>query len=935
MGAPALSAPERRLLESLLARSPVPEQSRAQFERLLEYRPETRQWLSDARTADAALTLFSHSRFLTDAVIRRPFVLEWALARDRFESASTPESMREELGSLVGQPDDRLAAAQLTRYKQRQLVRIALRDLLGLADVAATTLELSHLADTLLEGALEYVHRDLERRFGRPLADSESGPLEDRFAVIALGKLGGSELNYSSDIDLLFLHTGAGRTAGPVRTTTTDFAAQLARRLTQLLSETTDEGFAYRVDLRLRPEGGAGELVSTLHGAVDYYRGRARDWELQMLIKARPVAGDRRLAERFLSLIEDRIWETSTDFSKIERLSESRDRIEERRRGRARRRTNVKLDRGGIRDVEFLVQCLQRLYGGADPFVRHGGTLVSLFRLHEKGYLSTPDYAALRSAYTLLRDVEHRLQLVDNRQTHELPAGAGQRRALERRLRAPDLEARLASSFKQTSSIYERIVGSQAPTESSPLTHDRRQRHFERTSPKLGRALKRLDVAAGARHFSDFLDHVVAEPPLADALADQPDLVSCAGDLFRLSPYLGEHLTRHPLDLLELRDVAGEAGRDDPSAEGRAKLKTLDEHPDAAPLFDPEVDYRDKSNVLRRIYRIRMFRLLADSVHQSRPVFTSLERSSNIADWVIRTAYRVAVEETSRRAVRKNPELELQVLALGRLGMREFDLGSDADLVYLLPDEAREDAAWWAAAVARMTEVISSYTREGMIFAIDSRLRPGGRDGELIQTVGGHVDYFTHHAEAWEALSYLKARPVAGDLDGARLNLKALQQLAWRRFGLSGDSASLLDGMRAKLERELGDSHPLKAGRGGYYDIDFLLLYLRLRGAVIFFDYLSTPARVEVVRASAQVTPPQAELLQSAATFYRGLDHAVRTVTGATSAQIPAGPALERNLKTLLERWGAEFASELPLVEQASVVRDEVRALYEQFFGRR
>ena len=266
--------------------------------------------------------------------------------------------------------------------------------------------------------------------------------------------------------------------------------------------------------------------------------------------------------------------------------------------------------------------------------------------------------------------------------------------------------------------------------------------------------------------------------------------------------------------------------------------------------------------------------------------------------------------------------------------MREFDLGSDADLVYILPDAAREDSGWWNQAVARMVEIISSYTREGKIFSVDARLRPGGRDGELIQTETSFRDYFAGPAEAWEALAYLKARTVAGDPEAAKPILQEIQQIGWRRYGLSGDSPEMLDGMRRKLERELGAANPLKAGPGGYYDIDFLLLYLRLRGSMIFYDYLSTPARIDLVRDNGQISAEQAEFLHHAAVFYRGLDHAIRTVFGEASPTIPAAPADQANLASLMIRWGALRPTAQPLGALVDETRRRTRALYAEFFGR-
>ncbi len=947
-------------LALLLRQVPSPDEALAQLTRLVESDAGVGLARSSTPALHAALTLFAHSRFLSEAIIRNPDVLGWALEPDRLYKELSAAELRSDLGFLAAPGDDDEAARVLARFKRMHVLRVALRDLLGLADLAAVTVELSNLADALLDGAYSYTRNALTERFGRPLTPVDDGVIESSFVVLALGKLGGRELNYSSDIDLMYLHAGDGETAGPVKIPNRDFHAQLGRRLTAILSQTTLEGFAYRVDLRLRPEGAAGELAPTLDGAVAYYNDRARDWELQMLIKARPAAGDRRLGEAFLRMVRPLIYRTTTDFSTIEKLSATRDRIQQGLDRRKVRRVDVKLERGGIRDIEFLVQCFQRLYGGRDPFVRSGGTLFALHRLREKGYLSMPDYGRLSSAYQYLRIVEHRLQLVENRQTHELPADAEGLALLERRVfgnayggdSTGDLVRETQLHLKRTSEIYERVVQSQLPRSvetTAALGPERRReaedqevehsfssqlRHLERVRPRIAEAVEGLEIRRGARLLGHLLDKVVSMPAVLDELEASPALVECTADLMEQSPYLGEQLVRYPEDIAELAEIA-ESGcervDDDPTA---IRVEELSRRPEGRPLFDETISYNEKSMLLRSFYRKQMLRLLADSVHCGRPVFTTLARTSDLAEWVVRRAYDIALAETARLTGEEPPEAGLLVIALGRLGMREFDLGSDADLVFVLPDESAAGVAWQVEFVERLIEVISSYTNQGMIFSVDARLRPRGRDGDLVQTESAYRAYFAEHAEAWEAMSYMKARTVAGDLGRGKRFLRELQRIGWKRFGQDADLTSMLLEMRKKLEREQGDASPLKAGAGGYYDIDFILLYLRLRQAGLFFESLTTPERVDLVREMGELTPEQADFLGSAAVFSRGLDHAIRASTGSSSGAIPGGRALQDGISELLVRWGAIRPTSQPLDAQLETMRRETRALFQSVFSK-
>jgi glutamate-ammonia-ligase adenylyltransferase len=296
--------------------------------------------------------------------------------------------------------------------------------------------------------------------------------------VIALGKLGGQELNYSSDIDLMFVYSANGETTGPDSITNKEFFKKVANQYTELLSTYTTDGLCYRVDLRLRPDGRLGEVCISLEGAERYYQERARDWEKQMLIKARVCAGDWQLGRELLDFVEPLIYSSSLDFRAVEAISEARERISEKLAAkRAHAGLDIKLAPGGIRDIEFLVQCLQRLHGGREPWVRHGGTLFALSRLHDKDLLSASEYARLASAYQFLRHLEHRLQFYDDRQTHTLPTNPEELEVIARKMppesgaefAAESLEVRLEEHLTNVRELYGRVIQAQKPIYYTPV----------------------------------------------------------------------------------------------------------------------------------------------------------------------------------------------------------------------------------------------------------------------------------------------------------------------------------------------------------------------------------------------------------------------------------------------------------------------------------
>ena len=462
-------------IRALVGSVPDPDQAVHYLERM---RKENPAWFSRFTVAPNALgyliTVFSYSNFLSEEVLRHPEWLFELTTSGDLHRALTLDEYSSRLAAFAA-PEGVPVALDLARFRRQQLLRIVLRDILGLASLSDVTEELSHLADAILDLTYRRIRAELIARYGTPRLEDGT---ECGFSVISLGKLGGNELNYSSDIDLMFIYSANGCTDGPEPVTNKEFFKKVANQYTELLSTYTAEGQCYRVDLRLRPDGRYGEVCISLDGARSYYQQRGRDWELQMLIKARISAGEPEPGRALLDDVEPLIYSTTLDFRAVEAVSETRARIHEKLAAkRGDPGLDIKLTRGGIRDIEFLVQCLQRLHGGREPWLRHGGTQFALFRLRDKLLLSGSEYAHLAQAYEFLRHVEHRLQFDEDRQTHKLPADPEALETLARRMPSgPDgpytadtFERELDGHLEGVQELYDRLISAQKPLYYSPL----------------------------------------------------------------------------------------------------------------------------------------------------------------------------------------------------------------------------------------------------------------------------------------------------------------------------------------------------------------------------------------------------------------------------------------------------------------------------------
>ncbi|MBE0660173.1 MAG: glutamine-synthetase adenylyltransferase [Bryobacteraceae bacterium] len=934
----------RQGLEILLSQSPDPSGALLRLERFCESHPGDFQQIALMPFGlQTLVAVFSYSHFLTESLLQHPEWLLGILSSGWLHRTRTQPEVEADLESGTASTLAAPVPLQLARFRRRQILRIMLRDILGFAALPEATDELSTLADSIIDAAYRRIRIALIAKHGTPRLENGS---ECGFSVLALGKLGGRELNYSSDIDLMFLYDGAGSTDGLSPLSNKEFFKKVSTQLVDLLGAYTPEGFAYRVDLRLRPDGRLGEICISLDGCKEYYERRARDWELQMLIKARIAAGEPFAGRAFLDWVQPRIFSSSLDFNAIEQMSQTRERISEKLNARRRpSATDIKLARGGIRDIEFLVQCLQRVHGGRSSWIRNSSTLLSLVRLRDKDLLSDSEYSRLASAYQFLRHLEHRLQLAEDRQTHTLPEKIEDLTLVARRM-PPGLTAndpspenllrRLNLHFEQVLEVYERIIHAQQPlyyTQSPlppPSTQEDEQsatlasaastnlvRFLDQRAPSLAAAVARARLGRSQAAFEHFLERALRQSDWIEALDSDPVLCGYLIDLFQHSPYFAEQLVRHPGYFEEIRGM-------------RARGRSSTNYAVVMPLIDDV-------NELRRYYLRQVFRIQLESICLSPPIFETLARTSSLADAVIESCYRLAVRRTLETLTPATtgyiPSDQMMAIALGRLGMYEFDLGSDADLVFILPDSSSAEIHFWTRVAERLMTTLASYTGDGVIFAVDARLCPNGKSGALVQSESAYRDFFSRQAEAWMGMAYMKSRAVAGDTPRATALLEELQKLDWRRYGQGGRSKNELRQMRLRIEREHGEENPLKTAAGGYYDIDFALLYLRLRGAGMFFTVLNTPKRIEVLEQMGHLDSSDANFLLDASTFYRALDHGLRLISGHTEGSLPSAESQLRMLTSLVSRWTPDHLHDQPLSLELRQIQDRTRDYFDRLFG--
>lgn len=714
------------------------------------------------------------------------------------------------------------------------LVQIAGDDLLGRIDLATAMARYSSVIDGLVAEALETARESI----------LPTHPVTARllFAVIALGKWGANELNYRSDIDLMFVHQpvpGSGeesRAAG----------LALASRLIAILSASSD-GPGLVVDAGLRPEGSAGPLCRSLDSYTTYYRKWSEAWELQALLKARPAAGDTDLGTGFLEMASSVIWEEGVDAEALRSIRQIKGRAEA-----AAPPSDIKRSRGGIRDVEFAVQILQLVHGRFDPDLRVRSTLEAIVALDDHGYIESEHATRLAEAYRFLRHLEHRIQLWDLRQTHLLPDDEVSRARLGRSLGfsgnpADGLARRLDQVRGEVRDLHERlyfrpILDSLVGVPSATLGEEDAALRLEALGFSDVLAAKRAlgEMTAGLSRRSRVMHQVL--PVMLDWLARSPDPDLGLAQLRVLLAHSPDHAAL--VTILQNNPVAGERlclllGT------GRMLGDLMDRIPEFIPrladdaliadiqggeeaaarlvsLLDSRPDREVKIGTIRRFIRRRKLRIAARDVLGEATVETTLEDLSGGADAALIGALHILTEGQTDG---------FGVIAMGKWGGRELSYESDIDLMYVFADDTDRDRALQLA--TGLDAVLSEPSRHGEGYALDTGLRPEGRAGPMARSCDSYRRYYSEWVEAWELLALVRARPAAGDASLHHSFSELLDEVLWGGR-LPSDLVRQIRAIKARVESERipPDEDPdfhLKLGPGALSDVEFLVQLLQLQ----------------------------------------------------------------------------------------------------------
>lgn len=951
------------------------------------------------------LTIFGSSQFLSDILVRHSTLFEWLLEPGIIRRPERKEELEEEARQAVASArtlERRWGA--LRQFKVREILRIGLQDLLGRQTLAGITEELSNLADVVLATALGVCREELIQRHGVPqVVEGAGAARECGFVILGLGKLGGRELNFSSDIDLVFVYEGEGETAGIpgpegtrlARISNQEFFRKLGEMLVKGMGEASPEGHLYRVDMRLRPEGRSGSIASSLRTCEIYYEAWGQTWERQALIKARPVAGDPALGDAFLRLVGPFVYRQYLDYAALDEIRAMKDRINLAVREDRRARRNVKLGYGGIREIEFLVQGFQLVHGGKNPWVREANTLRALHRLAGQRLIADAEYETLVRAYSFLRTLEHRLQILHDRQTHTLPDSPRDLATLARRMGYhppdhPDPAASLLTEYERHTgavrTLYDTFLqgvlpAGQEPEEESadtaalffsadlPVEHlrdrlapigfedvDRALRNFQairdgqpftHAPAQMRRALARfapaLVAALGAvpdpdlalTTFERFIGAVAARTTFVTLLTETPGLLDLLVRLFGTSEFLSATLLHHPelLDALLAPEPSSRHGRERVAADLQRVLAGAG--PGSARL-----------DALRRVKKAEELRIGVQDILDQADVTATHLALTHLAEACLQATLQMAEQDLADRFGRPEPP-GFAIVGLGKLGGMELGYASDLDLIFAYRQDGTttgpervSHTEYFSKLADRVAKILTSITQEGFAYRVDARLRPGGQKGEVAQPLAAFDTHFTRLAELWERQAYIKARPVAGDPAVGEAFLERTHRFVYEAPE-EPDLAERIQAMRRRMEVERtggpAKGAHVKLGSGGIVDIEFLVQYLQLRHGKTH-PSLRTQSTLGALRslvAEGLLPSGDAATLEESYRFLRRVENRLRIVADLSVNTLPAAPARQEKLaKRMGYQPPANGSARERFLEDFAAHTGRVRSIYSQILGR-
>ena len=867
--------------------------------------------------------VFGNSPFLTQCLLGEPDFARRLFLEGPDEVLS---ALRRDLRTdLAGEAATDRVMAALRRAKRRTALAVALADIAGYWPLAKVTAALTAFAETALAVATAHLLRRLADEGQLALADPADPERGSGFFVLAMGKLGAGELNYSSDIDLIVLYDDE-RVSYTGTRPLQDCFLRLTRELVRIMEERTSDGYVFRTDLRLRPDPGATPLAISALAAEVYYESMGQNWERAAMIKARPVAGDREAAAIFLERLVPYVWRKHLDFAAIQDIHSIKRQIDAFRGGGEIKVAghDLKLGRGGIREIEFFAQTQQLIWGGRMPELRVADTCGALAALVAAGRIPAETARDLAEAYRFLRRVEHRLQMVEDLQTHTLPgddagvarigvfagfSGAedfaaallGHLRAVERHYAAlfeeapslggpgnlvftgsePDpetLETLAGLGFANPEAVSSAIMAWHRGR--YPATRSVRARELlTELMPALLAALaKTADPAAALLKFDEFLSRLPAGVQLFSLFHSNPALLDLVAEIMGSAPRLADRLSRRPI-LLDAVLAPWFADATPPASVLAGEL---------VEALAPAKDFEDVLDITRRWAKDRKFQLGVQVLHNQIDAEAAAPTLSDIGDILIR-ALQPEVEKDFARRYGRIPGAGLSVVALGRLGSREMTFASDLDLIFVYSDTAEDAVSDGAKALTptvyfsrlaqRFLNALTARTAEGELYEVDIRLRPSGESGPIASSLQAFHRYQRESAWVWEHMALTRARVVSGR-EELRRDIETLIRdvLAMPRDPLK--LAAEVADMRLRMAKtHKGESiWDIKHFRGGIVDVEFIAQYLQLRDAHAHPEILSqnTETALENLAAAGLLDPAMADDLVAAARLWHRLQGLIR-----------------------------------------------------------
>ena len=996
----------RIVINSLL--TPLPDMALNAFERLVA-------GISPGDLSELALRkkrlsqfvlLCGSSPFLVNLIFKDPRAFRNLFLNNDIDVSRSFGDLLAGLRALVTAETDFSGLMRILReYKRAEILRIASRDLSGLASLEEVTAELSNLASASLQVAHDICRRCLIKEHGLPRMQTENGPREAEMTVIGMGKLGGRELNFSSDIDIIFFYeSDKGETAGIENGSGArkgiislhSFFNKLGEMISKALSQVTEDGFVFRVDVGLRPEGKSGDMAVSLRSAEIYYESWGQSWERTAMLKARPVAGSLELGEQLLRLLQPFVYRKYLDYNLIEDMKNMKQKIDASLTRSTEAETNLKLGRGGIREIEFFIQALQLVYAGKNPRLRERNSLKALDTLLAARLISEDDHRQLTDAYRFLRTAEHRIQVVQERQTHNLPAKEEEMQALARRcgFLRPNGLARFREVLEEhrshVSAIYGNLFFSRDekimqevrpevlffldPKANSDLVKDmlaekrfadvdrayenllslrqgpvkrnltaRSRSILEKISPLfLQEVFETPDPDLALAHLERFLAMVGTRPSYYALLAENREVLKLLVSLFGMSEFLTKILISHPelLDSMVARSYVS-------SAKSREMMEA-----ELNGLLDQTDYFEEQLDVLRRYRNEEFLRIGMNDIHGKLGQSEITAQLTDLGIACLAASCRLGKSELKRFGcpIYHSPEGSdaeacLAVVAMGKLGGGELNYHSDLDIIFVYDHQGNTDGdkqisnhEYFAKLAQKMISILTTQTREGYVYKIDTRLRPSGNAGPLVTSLDSFLEYHRKEAQVWERQALTKAMVVLGE-DNLATQLQAVIRQAVYGASIDDEGRREIHRLRMRMEHELakeGDgNYNIKTGRGGMVDVEFSVQYLQMKYGCRYPE-LRTPNTIIALKeiGSLSLIPDaDCETLLSGYKFLRRLENRLRIIHDYSSNDLSGS---SQYLDKLARRLGYDSSLKNPgrvLIRDYEEITGKVRECFERLMG--